>query len=48
MLSEFLFQGYHLSRLASETWVSLVVNGADEKEEMGTDLYGTLTVFFFS
>lgn len=45
VLSEFLFQGYHLSYLASEMWVSLVVNGADKKET-GTDFYGTLTGFF--
>ena len=44
--SGLLFQGYHLSCLAGKGWGMFLVDGADEKKEMGTDLYGTLLYFF--
>lgn len=48
VLSGFLYQGYDLSCLVGEGWVFFfLVDGADEKKEMGTDLYGTLTALFF-
>lgn len=49
LLSGFIFQGYHLFCLAGEGGVGgELVDGADEKKEMATDLYGTLTALLSS
>lgn len=45
VLSGFLFQGYHLSSLTGERWGFFLVDGADEKKEMGTALCGLCLLF---